>query len=77
MKPITHAKIRYWSYTIIRLPKILFLAAQGGWYGWRKNDEAVAGVWEQVNQFMIDREYETRRTFRFHRDGYELVMRVK
>ena len=88
MSPITHAKIKYWSITINYLPMVFWWAVKGSWIDWKTNNYTHVhqleklqkqrdDLFEEITMFIAHREHETKRTFRFHRDGYELTIKVK
>jgi hypothetical protein len=87
VKPITHAKIRYWAITINHSPMIAYWFIKASWLDWKRDnyvhvhqlekiEKQREALWEQFNLFIVYREQETKRTFRFHRDGYELVIKL-
>lgn len=77
MKPLTRAKITFWTHTVLRLPYIFWLAFLGWWYSARKNEEGLNLVWCKVEEFRDERHYRTERTYNFYKNGYEIVCRVR
>lgn len=67
MKPITRAKITFWTYTVLRLPYIFWLAFLGWWHSYKKNEEGLNLVWGKVDELIGERLCRTERTYNFHK----------
>ena len=85
MKPITHAKIKYRMMTATYIIPAIYLAAAAAFWGMMKRrgwfaeyaETRIDEIWVAVQTMVADRDYETKRVYRFHKLGYELVIKSK
>lgn len=75
MKPITHAKLTYWCITVSYVPIALWLAAKSMYFSLKKNDAGIEKLWDKANELIKDRDYEVRRCYAYHKNGYELILK--
>ncbi len=74
MKPITHAKIKYALMTVKIAPFIFANVVKLLWY-WNKDKQKVQDAYDATQALFFDRKFETERTYRFHKLGYELIIK--
>ena len=78
MKPITHAKIKFYTFTICNTPRAVWLFLKVVWNEMvAKNKEKTAQYLKDLEQLPIEREAAVVRVYKFHTKGYEFVLRSK
>jgi hypothetical protein len=77
MTPITHAKIRFWTYTFLVLPKFLKYTLLGIWLArteaaYERNKEEYEICLVRMKEILYDRECEVRDEFEYRTQRYRL-----
>lgn len=76
MKPQTRAKITYWTMTAKIAPAVIGNVIKMLWMTYVKKDSAgAAACSDRCYRMFADRRFETERTYRVYKAGYELELK--
>lgn len=77
MKPITHAKITFWMTTLLIAPEVFYLVGKALCGQITKKPQMIIQATKRSKELFMYRKDKTKQSYKFHKNGYMFVLKVK